>query len=67
MEKNKLFSIGTITKKDWIILNDRVNEPTALVLISEHPYSGYYGTKNTFTWYFLYIFNAYVKSVFDHS
>jgi hypothetical protein len=44
MEKNKLFSIGTITKKDWVILNDRVNEPTALVLISEHPYSGYYGT-----------------------
>jgi len=44
MEKNKLFSIGSVTKKDWIILNDRIDDKSALVLISEYPYSGYYGT-----------------------
>ena len=44
MEKKKLYSIGKITKKDWIILNDRIDDKSALVFISEHPYSGYYGT-----------------------
>ena len=44
MALNKLFSIGTITKKDSIILNDRIDDKSALVFISEHPYSGYYGT-----------------------
>ena len=44
MEQKKLFSIGTVTKKDWIILNDRIDDKSALVFISEHPYSGYYGT-----------------------
>ncbi len=39
-----LFSIGSVTKKDWIILNDRIDDKSALVLISEYPYSGYYGT-----------------------
>lgn len=44
MDKNKLFSIGTVTKKDWIILNDRIDDKSALVFISEYPYSGYYGS-----------------------
>jgi len=44
MEKNKLLSIGSLTKKDWIILNDRIDDKSALVFISEYPYSGYYGT-----------------------
>lgn len=39
-----LFSIGAITKKEWIILNDRIDDKSALVFISEHPYAGYYGT-----------------------
>lgn len=44
MTISRLFSIGSITKKDSIILNDRINDKSALVFISEHPYSGYYGT-----------------------
>ncbi|MBS0011428.1 MAG: hypothetical protein KFF49_08455 [Bacteroidales bacterium] len=44
MDPNKLFSIGTATKKDIIILNDRIDDRSALVFISEYPYSGYYGT-----------------------
>ncbi|HDZ40705.1 MAG TPA: hypothetical protein ENH59_03370 [Bacteroidetes bacterium] len=44
MEHNRLFSIGTVTKKDSIILNDRIDDRSALVFIAEHPYSGYYGT-----------------------
>ncbi len=44
MTTRKLSSIGSITKKDWIILNDRIDEKSTLVFISEHPYSGYYGT-----------------------
>ncbi len=44
MESNYLFSVGTVIKKDWLILNDRIDDKSALVFISEHPYSGYYGT-----------------------
>jgi len=44
MEQKKLFSVGTITKKDWIILNDRIDDKSTLVFISEYPYAGYYGT-----------------------
>lgn len=44
MTVSKLSSIGSITKKEWIILNDRIDDKSALVFISEHPYSGYYGS-----------------------
>ncbi|MFO7756662.1 MAG: hypothetical protein R6V34_11850 [Bacteroidales bacterium] len=44
MAANEFYSIGTVTRKDRIILNDRIDDSQALVFIAEHPYSGYYGT-----------------------
>lgn len=43
MASNEFYSIGTVTRKDRIILNDRIDDSPALVFIAEHPYSGYYG------------------------
>ena len=43
MAANEFSSIGTVTRKDRIILNDRIENSSALVFIAEHPHSGYYG------------------------
>ncbi|MBN1388802.1 MAG: hypothetical protein JW965_10165 [Bacteroidales bacterium] len=37
-------SIGTTTKKERLILNDRIDCRAVLIFISEYPYAGYYGT-----------------------
>jgi hypothetical protein len=44
MENATFSSIGTTTKKEDLILNDRIDDSSALMFISEHPYSGYYGS-----------------------
>ncbi|MEE4213756.1 MAG: hypothetical protein V2I34_01750 [Bacteroidales bacterium] len=44
METPIFSSIGTTTKKESLILNDRIDDSSALVFICEHPYSGYYGS-----------------------
>lgn len=44
MAADEFYSIGKVTRKDRMILNDRIDDNTALVFIAEHPYSGYYGT-----------------------
>jgi len=44
MASRKFSSIGTVTKKGKLILNDRIDCTAALIFIEEYPYSGYYGT-----------------------
>ncbi|MFO7851399.1 MAG: hypothetical protein ACQERS_06260 [Bacteroidota bacterium] len=44
MARGKFSSLGTITKKERLIINDRIECRSALIFISEFPYAGYYGT-----------------------
>ncbi|MEA1885832.1 MAG: hypothetical protein U9N72_01300 [Bacteroidota bacterium] len=44
MARGKFSSLGTITKKERLIINDRIQCRSALIFISECPYAGYYGT-----------------------
>ena len=44
MDTHIFSSIGTTTKKENLILNDRIDDSSSLMFICEHPYSGYYGS-----------------------
>jgi len=43
MKKRELSSIGKVIKKEKLILSDRANNKSTLVLETQHPYAGYYG------------------------